>query len=602
MANSSSKIQRYNVTHFDGLCRIVGDHISKPTELSHVENCTSDTIGEISKRSGTRRLGNAITSTRNCGIFYFANTITKGFYRICTVGGVTSIYYVSNLGVWTALIGSGTNLTVSDDYPQFSSTIASDKLFLVNGTNNNLEISGTDGTTVTTSASTSSHLYGSPKAKLINYYKDRIYAGDYFNASSVEIKNGIMQSSVPLGIVAKVDGNPTLPVSSLDVTDTKYIRTSDSLDVYRVNVKIGVLTVTAKTETTITATIAYEAGQSDVLSSDDLWVTGTYTGEMKHRWADNPTENGIDIKQYDTLRVSGGQNDALTMMVNIGNVMLISTKNNIVSINGSNSSSWDVNVGCVSKRGWVKKDGKLYFLSYNGIYETTGSGAPKLISTKVSPYFAGATKAGLEAGAMGAKGDSIYAAIGTVTLYNPDGSVKKTLSNDCVEYNTITTNFFNHTGIKATQFETYRETSGYNRLIYESTETGLHCFELFTGDMDDKVTSDKEIPFVAETGDITLGKNFEDIVSVHEIVVESKRGASLQCFISVDGGEFYQVKGDIRKGITTLKITAKNDDSNQPVKLNKINISFRDSSAQLCKISRFAILYQPTNEQVLKNN
>ena len=62
------------------------------------------------------------------------------------------------------------------------------------------------------------------------------------------------------------------------------------------------------------------------------------------------------------------------------------------------------------------------------------------------------------------------------------------------------------------------------------------------------------------------------------------------------------MKGDIRKGITTLKITAKNDDSNQPVKLNKINISFRDSSAQLCKISRFAILYQPTNEQVLKNN
>lgn len=599
MANPSLKLNRFSVDYIEGLNAIVGIHISKKTEMSFCQNCSSDTIGTIKKRSGTRRLGNAITATRNCLITYFANSGHNGFFRISTVSATTSIYYLNNSATWTALTGSGTSLTVSDSYPFFSSTIAEDKLFLVNGTNNNLEVSGADGTTVTNSTVSTSHLYGSHKAQLINCYKNQLYLADYTDAGGTRYKNGIIRSSVPLGIVALVDGDHSQPITNLVVTDLKYIRTSDSLDIYRAGTKKGTVTVTAKDSDTNTLTIS--SFGTDLKSSDEVWVADTYTGARKFRWPDN-AKGGEDVMQYDTFKLTGGQNDAITMMTNIGNVMIIATKNNISVWNNSGLANWDINVGCVSKRGWVKKDGKLYFLSYNGIYETTGSGAPTLISTKLSPYFAGATKAGLEAGAMGAKGDSIYAVIGTVTLYNPDGSVKKTLSNDCIEYNTITTNFFNHTGIKATQFETYRETSGYNRLIYESTETGLHCFELFTGDLDDKVTSDKEIAFVAETGDITLGKNFEDIVAVHEIVVESKRGASLQCFISVDGGEFYQVKGDIRKGITTLKVTAKNDDSNQPVKLNKINISFRDSSAQLCKISRFAILYQPTNEQISNNN
>jgi hypothetical protein len=220
----SSAIKRIDFNYFDGCNSNVGDNISKKTELYHVENARSTVIGTIEKRQGTRRLGNIITATNNYGIMFFDNVATgtnTGFYRISTVGAATNIYYLNTSSEWTALSGLGSGLTVTSGN-FFSHTMAEGCLFLVNGENDNLYIN-TDGTTVVSSASTAltNHLYGTPKANKINYYKDKLYLGDYTTSSGTRYKTGVMMSSKPLGLISLIDGDATLPVTSLDVTDTK---------------------------------------------------------------------------------------------------------------------------------------------------------------------------------------------------------------------------------------------------------------------------------------------------------------------------------------------------------------------------------------------
>lgn len=589
----AENIRKLDIPYFEGANALMSESLSKKTELFHCENCRSVIIGTIEKRGGTRRLGDVITSTINYGIVFFANDGHKGFFRVAKVSSVTSIYYLNNSANWTTLSGAGTSLTTTNNY-RFNFTIAENTLFAVNGDNNNLEISGSDGITVTASTGSSGNLYGSPKARKINYYKDRLYLGDYI-IGSTRYKNGIFMSSVPLGIVALVDGDHDQPVTSLKVTDLKYIRSSDSLDVYRGGTKIGTITVSAKNATTNTLTIS--SFGTNIKSSDELWVADTYSGTRKFRWADN-AESGIDVKRYDTFKLAGSQNDRITMMTNIGDVMMLATNHSLAVWNDNSLANYEMEIGCVSDEAYVNAYGTLYFLGYEGIFATNG-GQPKLISAKIDPYITGATKAGLESACMGKKGFSIFCVIGAVTLYNADGSIRQSLSDVCLEYNTKTLNWYIHIGIKATQFATYRETSGFNRLIYESTESGLPCFEFLTGELDDKVTSDKEITFRADLPNFTLSEEFENIVYPLEIIVEAERGSGIQCFISLDDEDWYEIQGEIRKGVNVLKVTSKDSSRSEPPSCRRIRISFRDSSVQLCKISKVKIKYKDTNEVVI---
>ena len=402
MISSSNLPLRVELNYFDGLNTSVASNLRKKTELAYSINARSDAIGSISKRAGTHILGNSIVATANYGIWYFSNSANNGFYRISTVSGITTIYYLNNSAVWTALTGSGTTLyNLGDSTTQFditnpsgttfrytydttgtdpdidahlrigsevviaaqnftavnngtftiagvaanyfditnasglaennktigtgsikitannfSATIAEGQLFLVNGHHDNIYISGTDGTTVTSSTSATGHLYNSPKAHKINFYKDKIYLADYI-LGAARYKNSVMMSSMPLGILSLVDGDHDAGVTTLNVTDTKYIYNSDSLDVYRGNTKIETLTVSAKTENTITVSATTNA----LNSSDELWVADIYTGtaSKKFRWAGNPA-SGINVKQYDVFTISG-QNDAITMLTNIGDVI-----------------------------------------------------------------------------------------------------------------------------------------------------------------------------------------------------------------------------------------------------------------------------------------
>ena len=507
-----------------------------------------------------------------------------------TVTGVGAKYFeVANAsGVIESnkTLGTGT-LKVSGN--SFSKTFAEGCCFLVNGDNDNIQITD-DGTTVVSSAVSTSHLYNSPKARKIKFFKNKLYLAD-FTIGSARKKNGIMMSSMPVGIVSLVDGDHDAGVTTIKVTDTKYINATDSLDIYRGNTKIETLTVTAKTEDEITVNATGNA----INSSDELWVANTFNADKIFRWANNEA-GGIDVKEYDTFYLGGNLDSRIKLFETIGDVLMIGTNDNLAIWDDYRIKSFDLGIGCVSDNGYVKSLGSLLFIGYDGIFQTSGD-VPKLISAKVEKYIDGATKAGLEAAAMGKRGYSIVCAIGDVTLYNPDGSIDKTLSDVVLEYNIRTTNWYVHTGIKATEFANYISSTDVKRLEFASTETGYKIMELFNGETDDNSGDKKEILFRIDSSNISLSKELEKISYVHEIIIESERGSDIKCFVSLDKEPFYEIEGTARKGATIMKITNKDGDRTKPPRCRTIKVSIRDFSQQICKISRVALTLAPSNEE-----
>lgn len=585
MATSNAQLKRTEITFFEGVNTLVGDNISKKQELRHAENVRSVKIGFIEKRKGYRRLGNALSSPTNYGMEYFDddNASSKGFYRVANVGSTRSIYYLNTTDVWTALAGAGTGFSAANAF----FTKAEDNLFMVNGTDANRYVKS-DGTTVVTSSDATGHLYNSPIANKIAYYKERLYVGDY-KISSTRYRTGVMMSSKPLGIAGLVDGDHNSGVTTVQVTDTKYIHSSDTLLVYRGGTLIATLTVTGKTEYALTVNATGVALES----SDELWVNNTYTGNRLFRWADNP-QSGIDVKQYDTFKLSGSGDDSLTVLEPIGDVLMMANKNNIGVWNDYNIKTFDLGIGCVSERGYVKALGLLFFIDYTGIYATTGD-TPKLISSKIEEYINGATKAGLEGAAMGRKEKSIFCTIGDVTLYNDDGSVRKVVSDVMLEYNLQQENWFIHTGIDATQFARYIETDDPDSMEFSSSSTG-HIYNLLDSTYDDVVTSDNEIPFVATTTDITLCGSFDSYAYPKAVVLEVRSGHGIKCNVSLDGGEFFPLEGEAKKGITRFGVTKRSSDDPE-VKCRTISLSFREMSGGPVKISRMAIEYYETSDK-----
>ena len=688
MAKNISGLQRKSIDYFEGVNRLVSSNLAKITELSHAENARSVTIGTIEKRRGTARLGNDLTATANHKIFFFSNDTTPGFYRISTVAGVTTIYYLSSGEGWTALNGAGTNIYelgssttqfditntggstyrytydtngtdpdidahikvgsvaivaaqnftaanngtftvtgVSTNYfevtnasgfaennktigtgsitvvgNKFSAVPAEDCLFLVNGDYDNIYIDS-DGTTVKSSASSylTNHLWNTPKARKINYYKGKLHIADYTVVNSAtdhtRYRNSVMVSSEPLGIVALVNLDYIAGVTAVEVTDTKYIYTTDSLDVYRGNIKLGTLTVSAKTESTITVTATGFALQA----ADEVWVAGTYNGTRIFRWAGNPS-SGTTVKQYDTFTLSGGQNDRIKLFTNLNDYEIIANSSNITYWNGSTLKNLDIGIGCVSDSGFVKAAGAIWFMHYTGLYITSGYEVPKLISAPCQQYFDGATKAGLEAGAMGKKGTSIFCSIGDVTLYHPDGSVDKVLSDVVLERNLREEAWFVHTGVALTEFCTYDRAASVDRLQFAGTDTGCHVFEFLSGENDDYTGDNKEILFRVDTNNITLSSTFEKISFPQSVIIEVERGSGLDIFVALDDEPFYQLQGKANKGCSIIKINGRNNDDASPPRCRRMKISVRDYSRSICKISRLAIAYAESMEEEESRN
>lgn len=647
--------QRFSVTYFDGVNSIVQPSLAKKTELSHLENARAPIIGVLEKRKGqvkigTKTDGSPFYATSNYGIAKadITDTTYQGVFRVSDAEAVASTYtisvhdYISTFdvqmvvstttlfflvgdlitvseprfyrvldglatGAQSVLILDGTSngsdiysLTASDTWTKLSDASAQGiigsvadftnvdgNLVMVNGRDHNRMISS-NGVTVT-DATEAGSLFNSPRAHKTAFYKNRIYLAN-FTRQGVQYKTTVLRSSYPVGIIALVDGDHTSG-TTLNVTDTKYFYSDSGMntyDIYRGGTKITTVTVSAVNETSVTVGAIGVA----INSSDEIWVAGTFNGAKQYRWVNNPTSTGQDVKQYDTFKLSGGDEDGITLLDTIGNTLFIANKNAMMTWNDYSLQNFDLGIGCSSTTGSVKLLGTLYFIHHSGVYATTGT-TPTLLSRKVERYISGATKAGIESSAAGYKGNSAFFTIGDVTLYNPDGSYWKTLPDVCLEYSVADRNWYVHTNVPAARFMNFLTTAGTERLLMEHTGAGKSVKDFLNGNTDDGDT----IFMRVDTQEIQLMQEFELYSAPIEVATEVDRGSSMKVFIALDSDDFYEIDESAKKGIGKLKIVSKDntrDLKDEPPICRKLRLSFRDSSKQICRLTQFALIYLPT--------
>jgi hypothetical protein len=453
--------------------------------------------------------------------------------------------------------------------------------------------------------STSSFLYNAPKANLVNYYKGSIYLGDFRYGGSASVapqrfQNHVTFSSPLVGLISLVELDYDAGSTELRVSDTKFIRTSDSLDVYRGGTLIETLTVSAKTENTITVSSTSNA----LKGADELWVAGTKVGSttMGFRWND-ATLRGTDLKRYDTFALTGGTNGALTMMTNIGDYMMIANEDNIGAWDNSALRIFDSGIGCVSKRGYVKANNILFFLDYKGIFITAGA-EPKVISNPVERYIKGATRANLQAAAMGKKGFSVFCAIGDVTLYNEDGSVEKTVEDCCLEYEIRLDQWFVHSNVPASQFATFIYSGDADTPVFASTDATVRrsVMKFLPNEIatDDSSSTATNIPFRADSQEILIGGPNEAAEPI-SLVAYLDRGAAVKCFVSLDRGPFYELGGEFKKGWSTISVHGRDDEKSSPPRCSTIKVSLRQYDQQKVKLSSLVVNYR-TDGVVLEDS
>jgi hypothetical protein len=640
--NNESRIP---IQYFDGVNAAVQPSLGKITELSHAENARAPLIGVLEKRQGQAKVGTTVSG----GVFYaehnyglgkmrLTDTNYQGVFRISSskpssltisvfenifvsdvsFGGqntlkimaiedifvsepnffvrkdgdtlnldgttisLASIYSLTSGDVWASLTDSSAQNILGD---KFDFTHVSGYLVLVNGLDYNRTISA-DGVTVTDSTEPG-NLYNSPRAKKTAYYKSRLYLANFIN-NGIKYGTSVLRSSYPLGIVALVNGDVTSS-ATIEVTDTNYFYTQTGMNQYEIHrggTKIGSdITVTSINETSIVV-----SAPVTLLSSDEIWVAGTYSGEKQYRWINNPSSTGRDVKQYDSFKLSGGEESEITLLNTIGNILLIGNADTLMTWNDYTLQNLDLGIGCVSQNGSVKLLGTMYFIHYSGVYSTTGA-APTLMSRKVERYIRGATKEGLENAAAGFKGTSVFFSIGDVTLYNSDGSFWKILKDTCLEFSVVDQKWYVHTNVPAEQFLSFINTSGAEQLLFEHAKGEKSIKEFLVGTSDDG----EEIFFRADSNEIQFMKEFEYSVNPKSIVTDLHRGALMTTMVSLDGDDFYQIEGTNKKGIATLKITPRDKSKMEPVACKKLQISFRESSKQLCRIAKAAVIYTPTS-------
>jgi hypothetical protein len=607
--NITAKVIQY----FDGTNSLVASNIAKIQELFHCENARSPQIGTIEKREGMGIVGLAAGSlpfkaTDNAGLFYFSNSSNKGLYRVSTVGGVQAIYYLNNSGVWTALLGLGTNLTITSG-DLVSTCMAESDCYLVNQGMTPRYIVGTNGATVVDSSTATGNLFNCPKANIINYYKGRLYVADYQvtdgSGFTTYYPNTLLMSSTQLGIISLVNNDVAVGIKVIPVTDIKYFQVGETVEFRRGNSASPLTTGTIASIQETTITLTANIGVA-LQASDEIWVKDTFLGKKVFRWVYNPSAMGTNVKNYDTFKMSSttdNDSERINVVTNVGNMMLIATSNNLAIWNNYVLQNLDFGVGCCSKKGHVKSGGLLYFLHYTGIYSTEGN-TPTYISSKVERYIRGATKANMDVATAGKKGRNVFFCIGDVTLRRPDGSIEKVLKDVCLEYSITQQNWYVHTNWKIKRAVTYISSDDPDRLVGISTFTDLPVVELLLAgsylDASSASAVNTEIPFRMDTPNILLGTSFQLISYPVETHIEMERGIGMKCFVSLDMDDYYELHGEAGKGLTIFKVHGKTSDVAKPARCRNIRLSLRHSGRQLCKVSKIAIfsLMMPEEQQI----
>jgi len=640
MSNNGKEL-RINISSFDGINSTVQPNLAKQTELSHAENVRAPIIGALETRGGQQKVGTktdgtVFTTSANYGLAAFRNddgsqqgvvrisetstisTATQsssvlshgtgagflyvsiqetlyvtdpafgrssevGIVRLSNATGSAKLYTLGTDNTWSPPAATPTSM-LSIIGGQFSFAKTDEGLLMVNGNNANMLFKN-DGVNFITASSTDS-LYNSPTAKKAAYYKGNMYLANFVR-NGVRYKTTVIRSSDAMGLISLVSGDQLAHVSgtALNLTTTKYMYSDTGMngyDVYRGGVYITSFTVTAINGSSVTIT---HSGTPDLKTVDEIWITGTYTGAKQYRWVANPTTTGASQQQYDTFKLAGGDNDEITLLEPIGNILMIGNRKNLMTWNNYTLENFDQGVGCVSPTGYTKLLGTLYFTGYDGIFASTGA-APTLVSRKVSRIFAGATRDGLEHAAMGHKGFSVFAAIGDSVLYKQDGSYEKTLHDVVVEYNVTEQNLYIHTNVPASQMESFIDSLGTERLLIAHTGTGCSVkgfLETYADDGEEIFwrIDTSELYFPTQSSGWYALENFAKPVCV---IANCPRGTLAKAFVSPDGEDFFELKGTLMKGVSQIFVNAPEEQGIEPIECRKLVVSVRGSTKQPTRI------------------
>jgi hypothetical protein len=114
--------------------------------------------------------------------------------------------------------------------------------------------------------------------------------------------------------------------------------------------------------------------------------------------------------------------------------------------------------------------------------------------------------------------------------------------------------------------------------------------EFLSGQLDEN----DEIFFRADTQIMQVQNGPEMHSNVIAVLTETERGSEVKAFVSIDEAPFYQLEGTVTKGISILKPNSSSDYSGKPPLVKTIQMSYRDSSKNLCRILQAAIITSPT--------
>lgn len=114
--------------------------------------------------------------------------------------------------------------------------------------------------------------------------------------------------------------------------------------------------------------------------------------------------------------------------------------------------------------------------------------------------------------------------------------------------------------------------------------------ELLSGQTDEG----KEIHFRADTQIMQLQQGPEMYSSAIAVVTELERGSQVKAFVSMDEGPFYQLEGTVTRGVSILKPNSASDEKVEPPLTKAIQLSYRDSSKNLCRLLQIGLITSPT--------
>jgi hypothetical protein len=129
------------------------------------------------------------------------------------------------------------------------------------------------------------------------------------------------------------------------------------------------------------------------------------------------------------------------------------------------------------------------------------------------------------------------------------------------------------------------------REVTTAAVTETHSIKEFLSGATDE---GEAIFFRADTNPIQLNAQFEIFSNPISLVTRIQRGTLTKCFVALDDGDFYEIQGTVKKGVSTLKIHSRDIKSiPTPPIAREVKVSWRDSSKQLCRLIQTAIVFIP---------